>query len=81
MIQPPLFALQGGQVGEGLGGVKVSAIPCVDHRALGVKSSRFGCTLQGMPHGQNVGVAGDNADGVGEVFPFAHRGVLDCQTQ
>ena len=63
-VHPAPQAGNGGQVGHGLGGVHVAAVPGVHHRHMGVQGGRLGRALPGGAHDDDVGIAGDHLDGV-----------------
>ena len=56
-VRLPQQAGHGGQVGHGLGGVHMAAVPRVDHRHVGVQRRRLGRPLPRGAHDHHVGVA------------------------
>ena len=52
----------------------VSAVACVDDRDAGVPAGPQRCALLGVAHGHDVGVAGDDADGVGHALALGCTG-------
>ena len=75
-VQPPLLPLDGQQVGEGLGGVVVAAVPSVDDGHGGLHRGHQGGALLGVAHGDNVGKAAHRPGGVRHALPFHGRGAL-----
>ena len=74
VVQTALAAADGHQVGHGLGRVLVAAVACVDDRDAGVPAGPQRCALLGVAHGHDVGVAGDDADGVGHALALGCTG-------
>ena len=66
-------ALDGGQVGQGLGGVHVTAVPGVDDGHFGVQRCCLGSALLGVAHDDDIGVGGDHFDGILQRFTFGSR--------
>ena len=64
IVQPPLFAVDGHEVGQRLRGVIVAAVARVDDRDLRVHGRDQRRALLGMAHGDDVAVAADDAHGV-----------------
>ena len=73
-VHLPPQAGDGGEVGGGLGGMHVSAVPGVDDRHVRVEGGGLGGPLQGVAHDHHVGIAGDHLDGVLQGLPLGHRG-------
>ena len=73
-VHPPQQAGDGGQVGHGLGGVHVAAVPGVDHRHVGVEGGRLGRPLPGGAHYHHIGVAGHHLDGVLQALALGRGG-------
>ena len=68
--QPALFPADGEQVGEGLGGVAVAAVPGVDEGHGQLAGGGHGRALLGVAHGNDVGVTGHGAHRVGNALPL-----------
>ena len=73
-VHAPPKAGDGGQVGGGLGGVHMPAVPGVDDRYVGVQGGRFGGALFRIAHDHHVGIAGDHLDGVFQGLPLCGGG-------
>ena len=73
-VHPAPQAGDGGQVGHGLGGVHVAAVPGVHHRHMGVQGGRLGRALPGGAHDHHVGVVGHHPHRVLHALPLGHRG-------
>ena len=69
-VQPPLLPVDGQQIGKGLGGVVVSAVPGVDDGDLAELGGGEGGALLGVAHGDDVGVAADGVDGIPHGLPL-----------
>ena len=63
-----LAAKDGHEVGEGLGRVLMAAVSGVDHRDAGIPRGPQRRALLRVAHRAHVGVAGDDADGVGDAL-------------
>ena len=82
IVQPPLAAADGHQIRHGLGRVLVAAVACVDDRDAGITAGAARRTFFGVTHGDDVGVAGHHADGVGDAFALGCAGdVLTGEAQ
>ena len=51
----------------------VAAITRVDNRYARKLTGNHRCTFLGMTHGNNVGIAGNDANRVGDALSFARR--------
>ena len=67
-----LFPADGQQVRQGLGGVRVAAVPRVDHGYGGVHGGHPGRSLLRMAHGDNIRVAADGLHRVRHALPLRH---------
>ena len=76
VVQPPLFAVDGHEVGQRLRGVVVSAVARVDDRDLRVHGRDQRRALLGMAHGDDVAVTADGADGVGHTLALGGGGAV-----
>ena len=74
VLKPALLVVDGQQVGEGLGGVVVPPVSCVDDRHQGVLAGHQGRALLGMPHGDDVRVAGHGPYRVRHALPLGGGG-------
>ena len=75
MVEPALFAAERYNVGQRLGGVQVTAVAAVYQRDLRIERSRHRRALDRVPHGDNVGIAADDRNGVLEALALGYRGV------
>ncbi len=66
--QASLLALDGQQVRQGLGRMKMPAVAGIDDRHGGSLRRHDGRALLGMPHGDDVHIAADRADGIADAF-------------
>ena len=64
----------GGQIGEGLGGMHMSAVARIDDRDFGIEGSGFGGALPGVAHDDDVAVGGDHLDGILQRFALGGGG-------
>ena len=76
VLEPALLVVDGEEVRQGLGGVVVSAVTCVDDGDQAVHSRHQGRALLGVAHGDDVRVAGDGAHGVGHALALGGGGAL-----
>ena len=67
-IQTPLLPVDGQKVCQGLGGVVVTTVTCIDDGHLTELSGGIRRALLGMAHGDDVGIAADGVDGVPHSF-------------
>ena len=74
-MQGSLILGEGDQIGEGLGGVEVAAVPGVNHRAGGVAGGGLGGALHRVADGDQVGIAAYDADGIRQGFPLGDGAV------
>ena len=74
VIQTALQTVDGHQVGQGLSGVLMAAVACIDDRNGGVHRGDHRRTLFRMTHGGDVRKAADDADGVGDAFALGGGG-------
>lgn len=70
VIESTDLTFDGEQVGKGLGGVIMSAVACVYDRDIGVFDRDAGCAFLGVAHCDDIGVAIDHADSIGDAFAF-----------
>ena len=75
MIQAALFAGNGEQVGEGLGGVLMAAVTCIDDGHRRKLAGDHGRTLFMMAHGNNGGIAAHHPHRIGHGFALGGAGV------
>ena len=74
MVQPSLQAADGHQIRQRLGGMLMTAIACIDDGDAGKGCCDHGSALFGMAHGADIRIAGNDADGVSNAFPFGGGG-------
>ena len=54
----------GGEVGQGLGGVHMPAVACVDHRHVGVQAGGLGSALGGGAHDDHIRIVRHHFNGI-----------------
>ena len=62
--KPPLFVRQGHKVGQGLSGMKMSAVTCVYDGTFRIERRRISGAFYGITHNQNVGIIADHPYGI-----------------
>ncbi len=70
MIQPSFQGTDGEKIGQGLRGMLVAAVAGIDDGNTGFFGGYHGRAFFWMPHGADIGVTGNDADGIGNAFPF-----------
>ena len=73
VIKPSLQRLYGHEICQSLCRMLVAAITRVDNRYARKLTGNHRCTFLGMTHGNNVGIAGNDANRVGDALSFARR--------
>ncbi len=73
VVESPLLALDGEQVRERLRRVVVAAVTGVDDGDLGVHGGDERRALFRVAHGDDVGIAADGADGIGDALALRRR--------
>lgn len=64
----------GGQIGQGLGGMHVATVAGIDHWHIGIEGSRFcGAFLGGTDH-HHIGIAGNHFNSIFQAFTLGHGG-------
>ena len=73
VVQTSLHGTDGHKVGQCLGGMLMASVPCVDNWNLGLLGSYKCSAFLWMPHGADVSITGNHADGIGHAFAFCGR--------
>ena len=74
IVQPAHLPGNGQQVRQGLGGMEMTAVTGVDDGNGGITGCHIGCTLFGMAHSDNIGIAADDFGGVGNALALGGGG-------
>ena len=73
IIERSLLALDGQKVCQGLGGMEVTAVTCVDDRHGGNLCRNVGSAFLGMTHSDDIGISAYHADGIRNAFALGRR--------
>ena len=73
VFKSALFSVKGEHIGEGLCGVEMAAVACVDNGAVSSKSRSLCSTLGGVAHNHNVRIGGHYLGGILKILALCNR--------